>query len=372
MLLERKEVIARTKSEEMLPALPSDFETKEAPPLEADFLIRDPHYSLYCVDPRDQSLSFIRTAAVIEPGRHPFLYLAQYREAREIVTLPLEFAHRLAASIEFDPNRVTFLHSTGRCGSTLLSRAFAIVPGVVSLSEPDVFTRLPALRPRDGSGDKDLAALCETCVRLLFPFVSGRDGTRLVIKGRSQIMEVADLLWERLPEAQIVFAYRDAEGWLQSFLRSLLREVEFSDEENRKWEERLTPTHPIIDEYHDPGRPLSPAVLWTLGWISSIEAMLGLHARGATAFPIEYAELKKDPTTVLLAVLNHLKLQPPEPQLLRKVLDEDSQAGTPLAQKRQSNAALPAHYLEEARRLIRTRSLIGRSDFRIPGTFSLS
>jgi hypothetical protein len=185
-------------------------------------------------------------------------------------------------------------------------------------------------------------------------------------------MEVADLLWERLPEAQIVFAYRDAESWLQSFLQSLLRDIEFSEEENRKWEDWLTPTHPIIDDYHNPKRPLSPAALWTLGWISSMEAMLRLQGRGAPALPVRYAELKKEPKEVLLGILNYLKLPSPEPERLRAVFSEDSQAGTPLAKERRDASTLPAHYLEEARQLIEGRPLIGRSDFRIPGTFSLS
>lgn len=371
MVLLRFSVQEGVKRSEMSPAHSSDFSLKERGTIEADELLRDQRYSLYCVDPESRQFCFVRTAERLLPSEHSFFYLAQYRAAEELVRVEPQVLLRLSRSVEFERAQLVFLHSTGRCGSTLLSRAFGVCPGVVSLSEPDVFTRLPHLRARDGSSDRELSELCAASVRLLWHSSVTKDSSILVLKGRSQIMELADLLGEQFPQVRTVFAYRDAVSWLGSFLRALLRDVEFTPEENRAWEEALTPTHPLIDAFHDPERPLSPAVLWTIGWVSSMEAFLRLSEQGIEALPVCYDELRRDPPFVFGLIAEWLSLPLPEKELLARILESDSQAGTPVEQSRARTARpMSQENLEECRSLVAGRPLLCTTNFRIPGTLA--
>ena len=46
------------------------------------------------------------------------------------------------STTKVDLNKCLWLHSTGRCGSTLLSKVFDAMGGIQSLNEPDVFTNM--------------------------------------------------------------------------------------------------------------------------------------------------------------------------------------------------------------------------------------
>ena len=67
--------------------------------------------------------------------------------------LPALAEHVLSASAtRVDLSQCVWLHSTGRCGSTLLSKVLAAMGGVQSLSEPDFYSDLRRIHTRAAAG----------------------------------------------------------------------------------------------------------------------------------------------------------------------------------------------------------------------------
>ena len=380
MSAQRQRILRKTKDDELTLAAPTNFELQPAGDIDPGVVVRDPRVSLYCVDPELPQALFVRTPEIIDPSGISFFYVEQYRQCQEVIVLSLEDMHRVAADVPFDSGRLIFLHSTGRCGSTLLSKAFGALSDVRSFSEPDFLTKVTNLRAHDGTRDSAIGDLCESAVRLQGKPLNGVSGSYTVFKFRSQVMELADLLWERFPESHALFLYRDALTWLDSFLRSLLRDLEFTDEVNRSWEEWLSRCHPVLKEYHRPEKPMSPACLWTLGWVSSVERYLELLDKGMPSLAVRFEDLKREPLFVFRAILDHLGFN--TEALLRQGSEQharilaafnvDSQAGTRIEKKAMRDApGTPEHYLQEAREVLKTRPRILRSDFRVPGTLEV-
>jgi hypothetical protein len=200
----------------------------------------------------------------------PFFYMEQYNSATEAYLVPialfLHLARRIPSSfspeirtpssdcgqesptiarnnttrqhdMQYPFNNLVFLQSTGRCGSTLLSKildTFAsyvlrpqqptnpidvdvlIVsvarPRCLSLSEPDVFTNL--LKYTQPEHDEYLQA----CVKFLFkPTSSSVSATTLVIKTRGESVAQSRQLARCFPNARILFLYRNGIRTIQSF-----------------------------------------------------------------------------------------------------------------------------------------------------------
>lgn len=65
----------------------------------------------------------------------PFFLYAQYRYAARIIRMPINSFHRLADSVG-DPENLTFIVNTARCGSTVVTQLFEATGQVVAISEP--------------------------------------------------------------------------------------------------------------------------------------------------------------------------------------------------------------------------------------------
>ena len=106
--------------------------------------------------------------------------------------------------------------STGRCGSTLVSRAFHQADDAVSFSEPDAYMQLQVFRALSAD-PAEVRALLSACTRLLCAGASLHKGARLfALKLRSYGIELADLFYQLFPTAKAVFLYRHAETWARS------------------------------------------------------------------------------------------------------------------------------------------------------------
>ena len=114
--------------------------------------------------------------------------------------------HALAGAKPVPAERLVMVQSTGRCGSTLVSHAFASADNVMSFAEPDVYYQLHQLRDHDDAesavaGDMHHAALCPEA------------GRHVGDQFRNLHIELAGPLL-RLPGAMTVFLYREQRAGL--------------------------------------------------------------------------------------------------------------------------------------------------------------
>ncbi len=136
-----------------------------------------------------------------------FLYQAQARQATEVILAP--YADFCAAYP--DGREQVFLHSVGRCGSTLLAHQLAQLPGVCCLSEPDIYSAVLS-----AGLDAELAIpLLRAATNALIAALAGDD--LLVVKTRSEVCRI----WPLLGDGRAIFLYRDAADVVQSFDRVL-------------------------------------------------------------------------------------------------------------------------------------------------------
>ena len=98
----------------------------------------DPDVSPYCFDFDERKVFCVSTPDI---GGATFFYHAQRRCAQSVIKVPFD----ALPEAEESP---TLVFSIGRCGSTLLHRAFEAA-GVRTVSEPDYFTQAALHEPRD-------------------------------------------------------------------------------------------------------------------------------------------------------------------------------------------------------------------------------
>ncbi len=295
--------------------------------LDPSRLLDDPTLSLYTVDPAERTALFVRTPAQIDLSRVPFLWQTQFAQATEVVAVPFREFVDLAAHARSSLERIVFVHSIGRCGSTLACRALAEADDVVALSEPDVFIQLQQMRDR---GDREVDSLLESCTVLLH---APRAATTFVIKLRSQNIELAEPLMQCFPNAKTTFLYRQAESWARSAVRAFGL---FSPELLALWD-RFGEIQPRVRSVVD-GAELSPfpSPSEFLGWMWAAPMVRAtiLRQEGVPMFIARYEELSERPFEVLMALCEFCGLRI-KPSALTAVIAQDSQEGTEFSRARQ-------------------------------------
>jgi hypothetical protein len=315
-----------------------------------------------------------------DPGKDltgaPFLYQVQADAARRLVAVPYQLLSELAYEVPLDPSRLILVYSTGRCGSTLVSHAFGAVPGVLSLSEPDVFTQLVALRRKEGSDIAEIRSLIRSTTLLQCAAAARHAGSdRCMLKFRSFVTGIADVFYEVFPDAKIVFLYRQAEGYFRSIARYFGPEMaEHLTEPFPPIQEAFRPLDPLVDAYSAARtEPLSPVGTVTCLWASVMRGALALQGRGIPLFSARYEELKTDPRAVLSALFAFCGIAAGDDVDLDSVLARDSQEGTGLSRETMGRSAppIPASTFEALHRFLAEWAPELSPDTRIPGTFTL-
>lgn len=175
-----------------------------------------PGWSLYSLElDRPRAAVFVRTDRPLDLTG-PFVMNQQRDQAREVLVVPLEEFVGLADEVA-PPAELAFLFSTGRCGSTLASRILATLPGVVSLSEPDVYSNL--VEARSTLGHDEAVGLLRAATTIL---CHGLDATRaehVVVKPRSEPVLHEEVYAAAFPRARHAFLYRDVLGYSTSMAR---------------------------------------------------------------------------------------------------------------------------------------------------------
>lgn len=316
----------RQKPAPIVVAGPGDFRCTPAEPVEVDILWRNPRVSLYCLDHDNRQAMFVETPEGVDIMAQPFLYQAQYEHARRLLVVPYDLLHRVAASLPPSGTALVLIHSPGRSGTTLMSKVFQEIEAVVSLSEPDVYTQIVALR-LTGGRDPDLIDLLRSATAMLFNPALAGGSTLRVVKFRSFCIQIADLLAEAAPSAVNLFMYRELGALIASYAR-LLTVVPAG----RGAQEGIARYVPLLAERLRASEdPVSRVELITLMCLSVFHRYVELHQQGLAMLPVRYEDLLAEPEATLHRVFDQVGLEAHLVEVGARALARDSQAGSMLA-----------------------------------------
>ena len=346
---------------------PSDFRLRDNGAIDPRIVLQNPNLTLYCLDFESREALFLETPPDCDLTRVPFLYAAQYESALRAVSVPFTLLDRLAEEVVIDPARLILIYSIGRCGSTLVSRAYAEAANVESLSEPDVFTQLLGVWGYEGLDSKEKTDVVRNCTLLQCAPGKIKGANAWVFKFRSMVTEMWPLFYGAFPEARVVFLYRGNEPWARSFHR-MMGSPDPSEPSPmamlRYFFGRLTPRLEQLES-------ASALEIMASMWLSVMEACLAMKRAGLPLFIVRYEELNAAPLDVLARMFAHSGLGADAVGNLSAVLAQDSQAGTQLSRDSlaEGGSRLTAEHLAELRRLIRAGSSVLTADTEVPGTY---
>ena len=314
----------------------------------------------------------METAPGVDLSQAPFLYQAQYENTVRLIGVPYETLHDLARMISLDDQKLIFVYSVGRTGSTLLGSALNAVEGMVGLSEPDVFTQLVTYREWDGSNDSEISALVESCMKILCkPTEQTPDPRGWVIKFRSFSIELGDLLYKHFPNTRNIFLYRNAEPWLNSMLRAFGDAGE--DVGFRTWAQGWLSTlvPPITKHAHAGGPLLTLSSMCSMLWLNVLERYSTLQNSGMPGLAIRYEDMKTAPHETLQKIFEYCGLPTSNMEAVYQVLEKDSQAGSGVSQETLSHkkSGLTESQRTDLFRELQAHLAIQSPDFIVPGTW---
>eukprot|EP00040_Diaphanoeca_grandis_P039756 m.260062 g.260062 ORF g.260062 m.260062 type:complete len:436 (+) comp39110_c0_seq1:97-1404(+) len=211
--------------EESIPSI-SDFDWTEGEQVDFKEIVKvsPSHITPYCLDHVRRRVICVK----VEPeelNKKTFLYQEQRQQATKIYAVPYSLFCDVCDELDDSEweSKVYFLHSTGRCGSTLLCKVMGTVSNFVSLSEPDIYSYI-TLKNALNRGEIDEALMKRltkaSSWMLYFAFCgkhSANPNAKLCVKLRSQNIQIADIMKEAMPTSKSVFLYRDPFDVTDSF-----------------------------------------------------------------------------------------------------------------------------------------------------------
>ena len=362
---------ARKRQNPLAPADPSDFEFEEGNVIDPTVVVTNPLISLYCLDHPNQRALFVETAPGVDLSQAPFLYQAQYENTVNLYGVPYGTLHQLAKDISLDSERLIFVYSVGRAGSTLLGSALNAVDGVVGLSEPDVFTQLVIFRDFEGSNEAEISSLMESCMKLQCkPTEQTPKPSAWVIKFRSFGIELGDLLYKHFPNSKNIFIYRNAETWMTSTMRAFV-ENEHNVEYRTFFQGFLsTMVPPIAKHVQSGGELLTFSSIGSMMWLRAMEKYMNLHEQGMPGLAVRYEDLKAAPQETMAKIVEYSGFSNANMEAVYQVLEKDSQAGSAFSQESlgQKNFVMTEAHRADLARILGAHPVINSPDFMIPTT----
>jgi hypothetical protein len=351
------EIVDKVAPLEFFPSVPANFVLREGGTVPVETVL-GASVDLYCLDDANRRALFAELPDGADPAGAPFFYLTQYQQAERLYAVPYETVHELAADLP-DPD-LTLVYSTGRCGSTLLSRALHQIDSVRSVSEPDVVNDIVMLRHWDGSRDDEYRALLHSCVRLL-----GRDAPHLAIKPRGGGIHVADLFQREFPKSHDVFLYRHAERWMDSM------HAGFTPSPPPR---KAAPTYlrymlaqaPLLSPYAQRHKKQpSLAEAYALTWLGVMDAYVRLRDEGVPILPVRYEDLVAEPRATLVELLTWCGLPADGVDAVLATFGADSQEGTQLGRANKAEVQrLDEDDYALARAVLADHPVVSSPDFR--------
>ncbi|MEA5534920.1 sulfotransferase [Crocosphaera sp. XPORK-15E] len=349
-----------------------DFDYVEGETIDPKIIIENPNISLYCLDPQNQRAIFVETPLDIDIYQPPFLYQAQYDHAQRLFAVSFQELAQLAKNINQIENLV-LIYSVGRCGSTLLRNIFNQLDTVISLSEPDVFSQLVAMREPNGSNDEQIIGLLKICLAIQCKNNIIEKNSCYVIKFRSFCIQLADLIAQIVPDAKVIFLYRNAKDVIKSSIRSfvIVKKMLPEIKANIELYSRIFPLLKDYENYID-FDDTNATDLYITGWLSTMQRYLFLHKQEIITCAVRYEDLVTKPQEIVTSIFEKCGLPVSAVENACKVFKKDSQMGSSLSQEntRKNDTQQPddLEISQKITRLLNHHSEIKTPDFIVPGT----
>ena len=329
---------------------------------------------LYCLDPQNQQAVFVETPDVGDILAAPFYYISQYENATQVLKISYETLERLADQVVFDDKRMILIYSMGRCGTTVTSSAFSQAQDVVSLSEPDIFTQLVQMRDFSNTNDSEINKLVKPCLLLTCKDQGNGFQPFWVIKFRSFVLEIADMIYAHFPQAKSLFLYRHVDPWGKSFARLFGGNTTPTQEQLIgfwMWSKMVIKK---MDRYNlASSDEISPGLMISLMWLNYMDRCLERLDAGQQILPVRYEDLKANPVLVIENIFDYCGVHVTDTNKLLDVLNKDSQAETPISrdQMKQVDWTIDPADIELIRKIIAEQPIINTPDYLLPGTLKL-
>lgn len=256
-------------------------------------VVFDNNVSLYSIDQRN--VSFIRVPEHIDiysGDTDPFFFIAQFRLATEVISMPTWSFHRIASLIQLPQCPIVNIPNTGRCGSTLMSQFFEAIPGVRSYSECGAFKNLSDFYVRQSMGDTKVLQLLRSSVKAFCK--PGRlPLTAVVFKQDSQSNFLSSMLNELFPQMKHLFMYRDIIPFIISSEISRLKIIALGcSSPILSWKSLMGRLDNVQHLYNDKIlNSLSNLEYQAKIWIRYIEHYLELRARNLNIKSVRYEDI---------------------------------------------------------------------------------
>ena len=369
------DVISRKKSMPFDIAAMDDFGLAEKGYVDAQTILDNANILLYCLDPQNKQAVFVEIPDAADILAAPFYYISQYENATHVLKISYETLERLANQVVFDEKRMILIYSMGHCGTTVTSSAFSQAEDVVSLSEPDIFTQLVKMRDFSNTNDPEISKLVRSCLLLTCKDQVNGHQPFWVIKFRSFVLDIADLIYAQFPQAKSLFLYRHVDPWGNSFARAFGGNTTPTQEQLIgfwMWSRMVVKK---LDCYNLVSlEEISPGLMISLMWLNYMERCLERLDAGQKILPVRYEDLKADPEHVIGKIFDYCGVHVSDTNKLLDVLNKDSQAETPISrdQLKQVDWAIGPDDIAIIQRVIAEQPIINTPDYQLPGTLKLN
>lgn len=341
------------KEHPFLPSGINDFDLIPDGQIDIGVLVDLPDWTLYALDLAQGKAMLVEMPEGSDLSTAAFVYRDQYDVGRRAAIVDLDSLVTVSRAIT-PPANLSFVFSTGRCGSTLASRIFAQLPAVWSLSEPDYLTNIALSHLKHGRAELVALVRAATLWTCRPPRTRGID--TIVMKPRSEATLIAELCQEAFPQSQNVFMYRDLLGWANSVHKFEQRitdpAVVLSDGEywRELWDFLMvgTPLSFLDSCFSSDHGPIVSTEFHTLLWDLRIEGYLRALRRGMKFTAIHYADLNNKRATETARLLAGCGVSAGHLDLALRAFEQDSHRGSvsgnenpaePLSPERRARAA---------------------------------
>ena len=330
------------------------------------------------------------------------MYQQQRQQCTEVWAVPYamltEAVEQLAGNNTDWMRNTIFLHSTGRCGSTLLCKLLGQGRGVVSLSEPDIYSYFTWVVSRQFDESDQLAApaLLRSITWLLYRLAcpAGNNTGIMCIKLRGQVMWQAETLKQAMPTSKSIFLYRDPIDTIDSFCAAFLsgfvnRQLRWWNLDSwfiykvSGWEVDFPYLAPLLasgdSRFPDTlVRKLGFVGFITMIWLSTMDVALRLQRTSFFDAVIRYEDLCTNRVTVADALMNACGYNGAglSATSANAVFDEDAHGstGTTRSRRREQGSKGPIYITQHddplVRELIACHDVLATTDGIIPGTMT--